>query len=39
MLKHQPDLLRLHIEEAKAIQKFNPALNRRRETLDTGFLP
>ena len=39
IIKHQPDLLRLHIEEAIAIQKFNPALNRRRETLGTGFLP
>ena len=39
IIKHQPDLLRLHIEEAIAIQKFNSALNRRRETLGTGFLP
>ena len=39
IIKHQPDLLRLHNEEAIAIQKFNPALNRRRDTLGTGFLP
>ena len=39
IIKHEQDLLRLHIEEAMAIRKSNPALNRRRETLGTGFLP
>ena len=39
IFKHQPDLLRLHIEEAIAIQKVNPVLNRCRETQGTGFLP
>ena len=38
-IKHQPDLLRLHIEEAIAIKKLKPTLNRRQETLGTGFLP
>ena len=38
-IKHQPDLLRLHIEEAIAIKQLKPTLNRRQETLGTGFLP
>ena len=38
-IKHQPDLLRLHIEEATAIKQLKPTLNRRQETLCTGFLP
>ena len=39
IIKHEQDLLRLHIEEAMAIRKSNPALNRRPETLGTGFFP
>ena len=38
-IKNQPDLLRLHIEEAIAIKQLKPTLNRRQETLVTGFLP
>ena len=38
-IKHQPDLLRLHIEEAIAIKQLKPTLNCRQETLGTGFLP
>ena len=38
-IKHQPDLLRLHIEEAIAIKQLKPTLNRRQETPGTGFLP
>ena len=38
-IKHQPDLLRLHIEEAIAIKQLKPTLNRRQEMLGTGFLP
>ena len=38
-IKHQPDLLRLHIEEAIAIKQLKPTLNRRQETLGMGFLP
>ena len=32
------DELRLHIEEALAIQRHRPQLNRRDEDLGTGFL-
>ena len=38
-IKHQPDLLRLHIEEAIAIKQLKPTLNHRQETPGTGFLP
>lgn len=36
---HARDTLRLHIEEAMAIQSLKPRLNRRKEHLGTGFLP
>ena len=39
ILTHQPDLLRLHIEEALRIKQHRPSLNRRQEMLGTGFLP
>ena len=39
IIQHHPDLLRLHIEEAIAIKRLAPTLNRRQETLGTGFLP
>ena len=38
ILAHERDILRLHIEEAMAIEQLKPTLNRRRETLGTGFL-
>ena len=38
IIKHQRDLLRLHIEESMAIKQLKPTLNRRLETLGTGFL-
>ena len=38
IIKHERDLLRLHIEEAMAIQELRPTLNRRNEELGTGFL-
>ena len=36
---HGSNSLYLHIEEAMAIQKLKPALNRRLENTGTGFLP
>ena len=38
ILKRCSDDLRLHIEEALAIQQFRPSLNRRVEDMGTGFL-
>ena len=38
ILKHCRDELRLHIEEALAIQTHRPTLNRRKEDMGTGFL-
>ena len=39
VVKYQRNDLRLHIEEALAIKKLRPTLNRRQEDLGTGFLP
>ncbi len=39
IIEHQTDVLRLHIEEALAINRLKPPLNRRQEHLSTGFLP
>ena len=36
---HNHDVLRLHIEEAIAIKKYCPELNRSQELIGTGFLP
>ena len=36
---HERNILRLHIEEALAILKYKPELNRRQEDLGTGFRP
>ena len=38
VLKRCSDDLRLHIEEALAIQQFRPSLNRCVDDLGTGFL-
>ena len=39
IIGHASDVLRLHIEEAIAIQLHNPPLNRKTEQLGTGYLP
>ena len=39
IVRHERNNLRLHIEEALAILKYKPELNRRQEDLGTGFLP
>ena len=39
IIGHASDGLRLHIEEAIAIQLHNPPLNRKTEQLGTGYLP
>ena len=39
VIQHASDVLRLQIVEAMAIQKHNPALNRKIEQLGTGYLP
>ena len=39
VIKHAADVLQLQIEEAMAIQRYNPALNRKIEQLGTGYLP
>ena len=38
ILRRCSDDLRLHIEEALAIQQFRPSLNRRVGDMGTGFL-
>ena len=38
ILQQCRDELRLHIEEALAIQRHRPQLNRRDEDMGTGFL-
>ena len=38
ILAYQRNALRLHIEEAMAINKLKSSLNRRQETMGTGFL-
>ena len=39
IVRHERNTLRLHIEEALAIRKYKPELNRRPEDLGAGFLP
>ena len=39
VIQHAPDVLRLQIVEAMAIQRLNPALNRKIEQLGKGYLP
>ena len=39
IVRHERNILRLHIEEALAILKYKPELNHRQEDLGTGFLP
>ena len=38
ILKRCSDDVRLHIEEAMAIQQFRPSLNQRVQEMGTGFL-